>query len=263
VPERSSPISSSLAAAEAAPAEDDREALIRKAVASANTNALRMALYQATRDADLLNLRMERSPVRGGAQFQRVVARQDLPVLQEKAVKFLLDPPAETPPPPTQAEARQLIALFSGEPLSENYARFGLEELAFAEFPRDWQWTNKPAPEVLDKIGVLVVGGGISGLTAAIQLKRLGLNFKVIERQADIGGTWHLNDYPEARVDTSSYMYQYKFEKNYPWTEFFASRNETKTYLKHIANKSTASKARCSTPPSGTMASSSRARGSP
>ena len=180
---------------------------------------------------------MDRAPVRGGAQFQRVVAKEDLPTLQEKAVQFLLGPPVEAPPPPTEAEARQLIALFSGEPLSENYARFGLEELAFDEFPRDWRWTNDVPPEDADKINVLVVGGGISGLTAAIQLKRLGLHYKVIERQAEIGGTWHLNDYPEARVDTSSYMYQYKFEKNYPWTEFFASRGETKAYLNHIAEK--------------------------
>lgn len=211
--------------------------MIRKAVASANTNALRMALYMATRDPDLLNLRMNRVPVRGGAQFMRVVAKVDMPVLEEKAIEYLMGPHKEAPPTPSESEARQLIALFSGEPLSDNYARFGLEELAFDEFPRDWKWTNKPAPEALDKISVLVVGGGISGLTAAIQLKRLGLKFKVIERQEGIGGTWHLNDYPEARVDTSSYMYQYKFEKNYPWTEFFASRNETKAYLNHIASK--------------------------
>ncbi len=196
-----------------------------------------MALYQATHDPDLLAMRVEKSPVRGGAQFMRIVAEEDLPTLHEKAVRFLLDGVKEIAPPPGEAEARKFMELFSGEPLSEKYARFGIEELAFDEFPRDWQWTKKPPPEVLDKIKILVIGGGISGLTAAIQLRRLGFSFKVVERQGDLGGTWNLNHYPEARVDTSSYMYQYKFEKNYPWSEYFAARDETKVYLKHVAEK--------------------------
>ena len=214
-----------------------REALVRKAVRASNSNALRLALYQATHDPELIGLELAETPVRGGAQFQRVVAESAMPMLEDKAVAYLLDPPPEKPAPPSEAEARKLLELFTGAPIADNYARFGLEEVAFDEFPRDVQWTNKPSPEALAKIQVIVVGGGISGVAAAIQMKRLGLPTRVIERQADLGGTWYLNDYPEARVDTSSYMYQFKFEKNYPWSEFFAARAETRDYLRYIADK--------------------------
>lgn len=215
-----------------------REAQIRRSLATANTNALRLALYQATRDPELAAMRPTHMPVRGGAQRQFVVAQADLPLLIEKAVAFLLDPPAAPGPPPTKEEARALIELFTGgAALSDNYLRFALEELALDEFPRDVTWTKPPPKELLDQVSVLVIGGGISGVAAAVQLQRLGLRYTVVERQEDIGGTWQLNAYPQARVDTSSYMYQFKFEKNYPWTEYFASRNETRRYIRHIAEK--------------------------
>jgi 4-hydroxyacetophenone monooxygenase len=78
---------------------------------------------------------------------------------------------------------------------------------------------------------------GISGIAAAIQLKQLGIPFTVVERQAGIGGTWLLNTYPEARVDTSSFLFQYTFEKNYKWTEHFAASEENQAYLTYIATK--------------------------
>src|SRR3546814_16603090 len=61
--------------------------------------------------------------------------------------------------------------------------------------------------------------------------------FTVIERQGDIGGTWALNTSPEIRVDTSSYLYQFKFEKNFRWTDYYASGDETQEYLDYVAAK--------------------------
>lgn len=45
------------------------------------------------------------------------------------------------------------------------------------------------------------------------------------------------NSYPDIRVDTSSYLFQFKFEKNYPWTEHFPAAQETRRYLKFVAEK--------------------------
>ena len=218
-------------------ARSDREELIRKAVDSSQTNALRLALYQTTRDPALANLKLDRLAVRGGAQFQIVVAAEDIPVLKDKVVRYLLNPPLPVPPPPEPAETRELLQMFCGRALSENFIRFGMEELAFDPFPRDVHWSKTADPKLRTDINVLVVGGGISGLAAAVQLKRLGIPFEVVERQGGIGGTWQRNIYPGARVDTSSFMYQFKFEKNYPWTEYFASRAETKRYVEYIAAK--------------------------
>ena len=217
----------------------ERKAFIRQAIQTANSNALRLALYQVTGDPELAAMKPYQLEIRGGALLQNAVRPEDLASLHDKAVAYLFstgDKPVVLPPPDA-AEAKRLMGLFCAQQISENYARFGLEELAYDEYPRDAKWSNKPSPEVLSSLRVLVVGAGISGIAAAIQLSRLGIPYTVIERQVDIGGTWQLNNYPQARVDTSSYLYQFKFEKNYPWAEFFAARNDTMKYLHHVAGR--------------------------
>lgn len=105
------------------------------------------------------------------------------------------------------------MAVFSGFELSEKEARFGFEELVFEQFPRVVAWSGGKAPANAANVDIMVVGAGISGIAAAIQFKRLGLRFRVFERNRDLGGTWWTNNYPDARVYTSSYLYQFKFEK--------------------------------------------------
>ncbi|MFN3727628.1 MAG: flavin-containing monooxygenase [Allosphingosinicella sp.] len=217
--------------------EEDLKTFIRRAVDQANLNALRLALFQITGDPELAAMKVVQKSIRGGALLQEAVADEDIPRLKEKVVDYLLNPPASVPPPPSKEETVGLIKLFNSQEKSENFIRFAIEELALEDYPRDVQWTNRPSQQVIDNFKVLVIGGGISGIGAAIQLKKLGIPYRVIERQSDIGGTWQLNNYPEARVDTSSYLYQFKFEKNYPWTEFFAARDETKRYLNHVAER--------------------------
>ena len=49
---------------------------------------------------------------------------------------------------------------------------------------------------------VIIVGAGFGGIGAAIQLKRLGFeNFVILDRDDDLGGTWHVNHYPGLTVD--------------------------------------------------------------
>jgi cation diffusion facilitator CzcD-associated flavoprotein CzcO len=47
------------------------------------------------------------------------------------------------------------------------------------------------------RLEVLIIGAGFGGLCAAIQLLRRGIDdFLVLERAADVGGTWEANTYP-------------------------------------------------------------------
>jgi 4-hydroxyacetophenone monooxygenase len=82
-----------------------------------------------------------------------------------------------------------------------------------------------------------VIGTGISGIAAGVQLQRLGIPYTIYERRSEVGGTWSINTYPDARVDTTNFMYQFGFEKNYPWTEYFARQDEVWRYLSHVAEK--------------------------
>jgi 4-hydroxyacetophenone monooxygenase len=213
------------------------ESLIRRALDSANLNVLRMALYQVTKDPALAAMRTTKIPVRQGAMWAPVLAGEHASEVKEKALAFLTGKTPSDLSPPTEQESRRLMEIFSGESMSDQEFRLGLEELALDEFPRDVKWNAKTEASVLQAFHVIIIGVGISGLAGAIQLKRLGIPFTIVERQEGIGGTWWLNDYPDARVDTSSYLYQFKFEKNYPWSEFCASRNETRRYLEYLAKK--------------------------
>ncbi|KAJ4371641.1 hypothetical protein N0V83_004861 [Neocucurbitaria cava] len=216
------------------------DAFIRTAIDKSNFNALRLALLQVTGDPDLAKMRTRRHAIRGGAMFAHVLAEEEVPNLKEKAFAYLSKrkPEDRIPPPPSKSKARKLMDIFGDEPVQEAEFEYNYEELAYNEFPRDAEWTTKkPSAETIDKFKVIVIGGGISGLAAAVQFKRLGFNFKVLERQGGIGGTWLLNSYPEARVDTSSFLFQFKFVKNYPWTEYFASAGETRQYLETVAER--------------------------
>lgn len=217
--------------------DEDREAWIRKAVDQANVSVLRMALLQVTGDPELENLPVEEAPIRGGALIAYNVVAEYHPLIREKAAAWLLKQDDVIPPPPPVAEAERLIEQFVGQPLKRDEIDYAYEELAYADFPRDVQWTAGQKPERANAVRVLIVGAGISGIAAAVQFSRLGLRFRILDRNADLGGTWFVNDYPDARVDTSSYLYQFKFEKNYPWTEFFAAAGESRTYLNHIVDR--------------------------
>lgn len=213
------------------------EARIRTALESANLNVLRLALYQATGDPDLAAMEVVRIPLRGGAFFGYLVADQHHEAIKEKALRFLLQrPDVHDVRVPADDELRAMMALLTGEELSDSEFRFGREELALEPFPRRAYWSGE-RPAVADDVRVVIVGAGASGIAAAIQFELLGIPYAIYERQSEIGGTWNLNRYPDARVDTSSFLYQFKFEKNYPWTEYFASQVEVKRYLEHVARK--------------------------
>ena len=84
----------------------------------------------------------------------------------------------------------------------------------------------------------VVIGAGFGGIGAAIQLHRLGYdNFVILEREDDLGGTWHVNRYPGLAVDIPSTTYSYWFEPNPTWSRLFAPGAELKRYADHVADK--------------------------
>lgn len=87
--------------------------------------------------------------------------------------------------------------------------------LAFALFTFN---NNRPRRRLKDgdKFRVVVVGSGFSGILAGIRLQELGVDFVILEKSTDLGGTWHDNRYPGAGCDVPSYFYCYSFFPN-PW----------------------------------------------
>lgn len=89
-----------------------------------------------------------------------------------------------------------------------------------------------------DRFDAIIVGAGFGGIGAAIQLKRLGFeNFVILDREDDLGGTWHVNHYPGVAVDIPSTTYSYWFEPNPDWSRLFAPGAEVKAYADDVADK--------------------------
>ena len=85
---------------------------------------------------------------------------------------------------------------------------------------------------------VAVIGAGLGGIGMAIALRRAGIDdFVVLERAADIGGTWRDNRYPGLTVDIPAQAYQFSFQLNPDWSRVFASGPEVKAYIDACADR--------------------------
>jgi cation diffusion facilitator CzcD-associated flavoprotein CzcO len=84
----------------------------------------------------------------------------------------------------------------------------------------------------------VIVGAGFGGMGAAIQLGRMGYhNIVIVDREDDLGGTWHVNHYPGLAVDVPTTSYSYFFEPNPNWSRLFSTGAEIKQYADHVADK--------------------------
>ena len=85
---------------------------------------------------------------------------------------------------------------------------------------------------------IAVIGTGFSGLGIAIGLKRAGIeDFVILERAADVGGTWRDNTYPGCQCDVPSHLYSFSFRPNPEWTRTFSTQPEIQAYLQRCAKE--------------------------
>lgn len=91
--------------------------------------------------------------------------------------------------------------------------------------------------ELPDHVDVAIAGGGFAGVGMAIALLKAGRrDFVVLERDGDVGGTWHQNTYPGCQCDVPSNLYSFSFAPNAEWSQTFALQPEIGAYLKRVAD---------------------------
>ncbi|WP_099025162.1 flavin-containing monooxygenase [Mycolicibacterium palauense] len=68
-----------------------------------------------------------------------------------------------------------------------------------------------------EHVDVVIVGAGISGISAAwhLQDRCPGKSYVILERRANLGGTWDLFKYPGIRSDSDMFTLGFRFK---PWT---------------------------------------------
>ena len=93
-----------------------------------------------------------------------------------------------------------------------------------------------PAP--VRRHHTVILGAGMSGLCAAIELRKAGLHdFVMLEQSDGIGGTWWDNRYPGAQVDVPAPAYAFSFAPNPHWRQRFANAPEIQAYQQALAEK--------------------------
>ncbi|BAX91651.1 flavin-containing monooxygenase [Mycobacterium shigaense] len=83
----------------------------------------------------------------------------------------------------------------------------------------------------------IIIGTGFSGLGMAIKLQQQGVDFVILEKAADVGGTWRDNSYPGCACDIPSHLYSFSFEPKPDWKNPFSYQPEIWDYLKGVTEK--------------------------
>ncbi|MCV7329269.1 flavin-containing monooxygenase [Mycobacterium cookii] len=112
--------------------------------------------------------------------------------------------------------------------ISGAFSRFGDDPWADPGFERE---------PIADSVDVAVVGAGFGGLLIGARCKQLGVdNVRMIDKAADVGGTWYWNRYPGIACDVESYVYMPLLEElGYIPTEKYAKGAEIFAHCRRIA----------------------------
>ncbi len=87
-------------------------------------------------------------------------------------------------------------------------------------------------------VDVVVIGAGFSGLYALHRLRSDGHRVLVVDAAPGLGGVWHWNRYPGARVDSHVPNYELSVPEiwqTWNWSERFPGRDELVSYFNHTA----------------------------
>ncbi|MGH3247706.1 MAG: flavin-containing monooxygenase [Trebonia sp.] len=215
---------------------------IDDAVRYADPMALRGLLYQLTGDEAVAATKMGSvQGYTGGNLATGLTDPADVALLRAKAAQFLKSYRDSGAGPLGIGPAGRIphsLALSGGvDQLPPEDVELWVEELALDPWVRGLTWEERPPPEVLGKFTAIVVGAGMGGLNAAAQLMHAGLAVTVLEKNSGVGGTWHENRYPGARVDSPSRAYTHilgaGFDQPAPW----CSQADNERYFNWVADE--------------------------
>ena len=141
---------------------------------------------------------------------------------------------------PTDSASPELISAgidwITGDSRSGDYQTMLAEELApDGGDPRAPQW-HRDDFELSDDISVVIVGAGMSGLLASHRLQQSGVPVTILEKNVDLGGTWHENTYPGCRVDVANHTYSYSFQQKFDWPDYNSPRAVLHEYFSDCAD---------------------------
>ncbi|HEY1926280.1 MAG TPA: NAD(P)/FAD-dependent oxidoreductase [Caulobacteraceae bacterium] len=217
------------------------EATLDEALGEAHLPALLMSLVHLTGDASLLSQERRASydfilsdGFDGGYP---AAVQEDIRKRARAAILAHLDG-KPLAPTPDLATVRRMMDWIAGADIPAHYADFLIDELQLSgSDTKAPDWSAPGLKSAAAKMKVIVVGSGMSGLLAGIRLQQAGVDFTIIEKNPDAGGTWLENVYPGCRVDNPNHMYSYSFEPNHDFPQYYSTQPVLLAYFRRVADK--------------------------
>ena len=205
---------------------------------AADPRLLLMSLVHLTGDKTLLDRFAPHIPAQmaGGAKgvAGSVMPPEMQAELRDRLVEILSQNPRPAEKPVSAGLVQRMMSVCAGEPVGDEFVPFILEQAGFTGTQGVDLAARARPPEGFK---VLIVGAGLSGIALGAKLGELGYDYEVIEKNADVGGTWWINRYPGVGVDTPSHYYSYSFDINPDWPKYFSQGPVLIDYLQKAADK--------------------------
>jgi 4-hydroxyacetophenone monooxygenase len=222
-----------------APSGDWSDAEIDAAVAAADPIVLRGLLYYLTGDEAVAATTAGKTG--SGEALSGFVVQDpaEVSLLRERAAQFLRrcrERGGSAIAPGADERVLRSMKLTAGEEIPPEEVELWTEELALDPWSFAFDWPKLPDADRLEGFSVIVIGAGMGGLNAAVNLQKAGIPYTLIERNSGVGGTWWENRYPGARVDTPSRSYTHAFGLDFDWPGPFSPQRENLRYFDWIAD---------------------------
>jgi len=216
--------------AAALPLPASEQADLRRRLEEADPRIVLMSLIQLTRDAKLLEeLAPSVSSTTGEAEKADLAGRaRDL--LADALIRPA-SPDADRPLP--EPLFQRMASICVGEAVGTEFLPLLREQGGFSDREAVPAEVRATAP---DGFRVAIIGAGLSGMCAAIKLAEAGYDYRLYDRNPDVGGTWLTNRYPGIGVDTPSHFYSFSFEINPDWPEYYSNGQVVWDYLRRCAD---------------------------
>ena len=216
----------------------DDNAAIEAALADASIPTLMLSMIHMSGDTALLDGGIRPLGVYLN-EVQGYMSEEDKAGIRAQALDVITryrDNGCQAVPIKDPETIRRMMSFLVAEEVPMDYVPMMLEEMELDGDARQLDWDDIPADKRAD-FHVTVIGGGMSGVLAAIRLKEAGINFTVIEKNAGVGGTWYENRYPGCRVDVGNHFYCYSFAPKHDWSEYFARQPELQQYFEDCLDR--------------------------
>lgn len=211
---------------------------IRAALAEAEIPPLLPSLAYLTGDLGLLRDALRPDPLLLSLPQGGLTDDQQAQI-REIALMTLIDfreGRSQPAPPPTPDDLLRILEFTVGGAGMDAYLPLLEEELAYrGEDRRGPAWRkDEVAPDLA--FNVVIIGAGMSGILAAHRLDQAGVDYVILDKNHDVGGTWHESVYPGCRVDNPNHNYSYSFAQKHDWPFHYSTQDVLQKYFRECAD---------------------------